>query len=173
MLAIPPQFFYCSGLFNYPVIFLMSWYEAEEYSFKIFEELCWNFNGGCIKSVDCFCRMTILAILSLQNLWSWKIFASSDIFLTYFFNVLRFVSFSFSSFYHVIKKPLAWLDLSIYYTKLCHITCLVRYLYILSHIVSLEAVVKCIVSLIFFSVHLSVVYRRASSFWALISYPST
>jgi hypothetical protein len=36
-----------SGFFVFP-------YEGENGSFKVFNKLCWNFDGDCIKSVDCF-----------------------------------------------------------------------------------------------------------------------
>ena len=29
-------------------------YEVENCSFKVCKELCWNFDGNCIESVDCF-----------------------------------------------------------------------------------------------------------------------
>ena len=39
--------------FSYPGIFVLS-YEVEKGSFKVCKELCWNFGGKCIESVDCF-----------------------------------------------------------------------------------------------------------------------
>ena len=29
-------------------------YEVENLSVKVCEQLCWNFDGNCIQSVDCF-----------------------------------------------------------------------------------------------------------------------
>ena len=38
--------FFSSGLFAFPD-------EFENYSFHVFEELCWDFDGDCIESIDC------------------------------------------------------------------------------------------------------------------------
>ena len=45
--------------FNYPgvffVVFLFCFpYEVKYCLFKVYKELCWNFDGDCIVSVDCF-----------------------------------------------------------------------------------------------------------------------
>ena len=29
-------------------------YEVEYCSFKVYEELCWDFDGDCIESINCF-----------------------------------------------------------------------------------------------------------------------
>jgi hypothetical protein len=34
--------------------------EAENYPFNFGEELCWDFDGDCIKSIDWFSRVAIL-----------------------------------------------------------------------------------------------------------------
>jgi hypothetical protein len=43
-------FLFC---FCYPGFFVF-WYEIEFFSFKICKELCWNFDGNSIESIDCF-----------------------------------------------------------------------------------------------------------------------
>ena len=44
---------YCIGLLLLSCFFLFL-YEVENCSFKVCKELCWNFDGDCIESVDCF-----------------------------------------------------------------------------------------------------------------------
>jgi hypothetical protein len=39
--------------FSYPGPFAFP-HEVENCPFKVYKELCWNFDGNCIKSVDCF-----------------------------------------------------------------------------------------------------------------------
>ena len=41
-------------LFSQSWIFLFFPYEIENWSFHAFEESCWDFDGDCIESVDCF-----------------------------------------------------------------------------------------------------------------------
>ena len=50
------------GLFVFP-------YETEYCSFKVCEELCWDFDGECIESPDCFDRIAnfTMLILSIQE----------------------------------------------------------------------------------------------------------
>jgi hypothetical protein len=40
--------------FSYPEFFVLS-YEVENFNFKVCKELCWDFDGNYIGSVDCFC----------------------------------------------------------------------------------------------------------------------
>jgi hypothetical protein len=55
----PQNIFSCTGVFWLSwVVFL---YEVIECcSFKVCKELCWNFDGDCIESVDGFCRWPFL-----------------------------------------------------------------------------------------------------------------
>ena len=39
--------------FSYPGFFGIP-YEVDYCSFKVCEELCWDFDGDCIESIDCF-----------------------------------------------------------------------------------------------------------------------
>ena len=41
-------------LFSQSWIFLFFPYEIENWSLHAFEELCWDFDGDCVESVDCF-----------------------------------------------------------------------------------------------------------------------
>ena len=45
--------FIVQDCFGYPWIFIFS-YEVDYCSLKVFEELCWDFDGDCIESVDHF-----------------------------------------------------------------------------------------------------------------------
>ena len=49
--------FIVQDCFGYPVLFLLLFvfsYEVNYFSFKVYEELCWDFNGDCIESIDTF-----------------------------------------------------------------------------------------------------------------------
>jgi hypothetical protein len=50
----PQPFFYCEELFSLFWIFFTIPDEFENYSFHIFEELCWDFDEDCTESIDCF-----------------------------------------------------------------------------------------------------------------------
>ena len=43
---IVKNYFHYCGIFAFTV-------ELENYSFHVFEGLCWDFDGDCIKSIDC------------------------------------------------------------------------------------------------------------------------
>ena len=45
------RFFYCTGSFWLSFFFP---YEVDYFSFKVCEELCWDFDGYFIESIDCF-----------------------------------------------------------------------------------------------------------------------
>ena len=45
--------FIVENCFGYPGVFFFP-YEVENCSLHISKELCWNFDGDCIESVDCF-----------------------------------------------------------------------------------------------------------------------
>lgn len=71
-----------------PTFFIWS----ENCLFKIFEELCWNFDSDCIKSIDYFGKMMIffycvnpMSIGDHSIIWY---------FLIYFFKVLLYKSFA-------------------------------------------------------------------------------
>jgi hypothetical protein len=53
----PSHSFLIKNCFHYPFFFFFFAFsdEFENSSFNIFEELCWNFDGGYIESVDCLC----------------------------------------------------------------------------------------------------------------------
>ena len=41
-------------VFKIMIFFLFFPYEIENWSFHAFEESCWDFDGDCVESVDCF-----------------------------------------------------------------------------------------------------------------------
>ena len=49
----PGSSFIAQDCFSYPGFFVLP-YEEQYCSFEVWEELCWDFNGECIESVDCF-----------------------------------------------------------------------------------------------------------------------
>jgi hypothetical protein len=49
----PISSFIVENCLGYPDFFVFP-YEVENFSFQVCEELCWNFDGDCIESVDCF-----------------------------------------------------------------------------------------------------------------------
>ena len=51
--------FIVQDCFGYPVFFVFL-YKVEYCSFKVCEELLWNFGGDCTESVDCFGRTAFL-----------------------------------------------------------------------------------------------------------------
>ena len=94
--------------FGYPVCFfclLVFPYEVEYCSFKVCEELCWDFDGDCIESIDCFGRISIftMLILSIQEHGrSFHFLVSSSI---SFFKDLKFLSNrSFTSLVNVTPR---------------------------------------------------------------------
>ena len=46
------SFFIVQDCFDYPEVFIS--YENKTLLFKVSEVLCWDFNGDCIESIDCF-----------------------------------------------------------------------------------------------------------------------
>ena len=50
---MPPDSFIVQDCFDYPGFSAFP-YEVEYRSFKVLEEFCWDFNGHCVESVDCF-----------------------------------------------------------------------------------------------------------------------
>jgi hypothetical protein len=49
----PSGSFIAKNCFSYPGFFVFP-FEIENCSFNVFENLCWNFDGDCVDSVDCF-----------------------------------------------------------------------------------------------------------------------
>ena len=45
--------FHVQDCFSYPGFFVFL-YKGEHCSFNVYEEFCWDFDGGCLESVDCF-----------------------------------------------------------------------------------------------------------------------
>ena len=45
--------FIVQDCFGYPGFFVSS-YEVDYCSFKVCEKLCWDFDGDCVESIDCF-----------------------------------------------------------------------------------------------------------------------
>ena len=61
--------------------YFFSPYEVGLFSFKVCEELCLGFDGDCIESVDCFCKIAIFTMLVLPIQ---EMFPFSDIFFNFF-----------------------------------------------------------------------------------------
>lgn len=115
LLLVPCSFYYDSSLVHlglqylriffyyigHPVVLFCFVFPSEfEYcSFKVCKVLCWNFDGDCIKSVDCFWWDGHFYINS-TDLWAWEIFLSSEIF--------NFFSSKTWSYCHT-SLSLAWL----------------------------------------------------------------
>jgi hypothetical protein len=55
----------CFGYHGVSVYVCVFTYKAENCPFKFCEELCRDFDGDCIESIDCFSRVTIFTILIL------------------------------------------------------------------------------------------------------------
>ena len=51
-MVIPPEDI-VHDCFSYPGFFIFP-YEVDNWSLKVFKQLCGNFDGDCIESVDCF-----------------------------------------------------------------------------------------------------------------------
>ena len=65
-MVIPPEYFTTQNSFSYPLflflLMLSFWYEVEKCTFKVWKELCWNFDGDYIESVDTFGKMAIFTV---------------------------------------------------------------------------------------------------------------
>jgi hypothetical protein len=53
-MVIPPEVLLLFKIFWAILRFLLFSYHIENCSFNTCEELCWNFDGDCGESVDCF-----------------------------------------------------------------------------------------------------------------------
>jgi hypothetical protein len=53
-MAIPPEVILLYRIVSAILFFFFFLYEVEYCSFKICKKLCWNFDGNCLESVDCF-----------------------------------------------------------------------------------------------------------------------
>ena len=108
------------------------------------EEFCWDFDGDCIESIDCFGRIAVFYYVdpSYPRAWgSFYFLVSSSI---SFFKDLKFLwNRSFSSLVSVAPR---------YFTLF---------------------IVKGDISLISLSISLSFVYRRSTDVFELILYPAT
>ena len=71
------------GCFGYPGSFV-SPYKVEDYSFKVSEEMCWDFDGDCIESVDCFWQDCHFYYVDPTYPRAWEIFPFSGIFFNFF-----------------------------------------------------------------------------------------
>ena len=49
-------------------------YEVYDYFFNFCEKMCWDFDGYCTKSVDCFCRMATFPMLTISILEYGRVF---------------------------------------------------------------------------------------------------
>ena len=58
------RFFLISLSLSFFFLFMFL-YESEDCLFNVYEELCCNFDGDCIQTLDCFGRMAIFTILIL------------------------------------------------------------------------------------------------------------
>jgi hypothetical protein len=58
------SFFNTENRFGYYGYFL-SPYEVDNCSFHVYEDLCWNFDGDCIESVDCFCLFVFVIFVCM------------------------------------------------------------------------------------------------------------
>ena len=104
-------------------------YETEIFPFKMYKEICSNFDGDFNESVDCLARLsnfTMLILPSHEHRRSFHLLLSSP---NSFFNVLKF--------YHT-SLSLAWLGTPSYF-------------------IPLESIVKGVSSLISFLIYLSFV----------------
>ena len=82
-------FFYCSGLFQLSWDFLFFHMKLRIIFSKICEELCWNFDGKCIESVDCFWQDGHFHNANPTNPCAWEVFLPSDIFLNFFLQIFE------------------------------------------------------------------------------------
>ena len=57
--------------------------------FHVNEELCWDFDGNCIESVDSFWQDNHFYYINPPNPGAWEIFPSSEIFLDFFLQRLE------------------------------------------------------------------------------------
>jgi hypothetical protein len=90
--------FHYSGFFAFPD-------EFENCSFRVFEELCWDFDGDCNESIDCLCKMATFTVLILpiHEHWRYLHFLRSS--LTYFLRDLKLLSYrSFTCFVRVTLR---------------------------------------------------------------------
>jgi hypothetical protein len=54
-------FYYSTGLLLLARVFILIC-EIKNFSFNVCKQLCWNFYGNCIESVNCFCKMPIFTM---------------------------------------------------------------------------------------------------------------
>jgi hypothetical protein len=66
-MGIPPGNSFIVEIFFSPGFFIIS-DEFENCSFYPCEELCWNFDGDCIESVDCFLYGRFFHLLRWETL---------------------------------------------------------------------------------------------------------
>lgn len=128
---------------SYPSPFLCVFlYGTVNFTFKPCEELCWNFNGDCTTSADCFWWDGHFHYIIHEHEGSFRLISSS----ISSFKDLKFLSYNFLPY-------LARVDLK--------------------YFIFFKAPVKVAICLIFFSVCLLCVYRRATDFTYLLLYPDT
>ncbi|XP_018644101.1 hypothetical protein Smp_191100 [Schistosoma mansoni] len=71
------------GCFGYPGSFVFP-YKIDYCSFKVCEELCWDFNGDSIESVDCFWQDCHFYYIDPTYPRAWEIFPFSEGFFNFF-----------------------------------------------------------------------------------------
>ena len=59
-------------------------FEDEYHSFQVCEEFCWDFDGHCIESVDCFWNDCHFYYVNSTYQRAWEIFTFSGIFFNFF-----------------------------------------------------------------------------------------
>ena len=68
----------CTGFFGYLRLFIFP-YEVDYCSFKVCEELCWDFDGDCIEFIDCFWQDCNICYVDPTYPRAWEIFPFSGI----------------------------------------------------------------------------------------------
>ena len=80
--------FIVKSCFGYPG-FLVFPYKVEYCPFKVCEELCWDFDGDCIDSVDYFWQDCHFYYVDSTYPRAWEIFPFSGIFFNFFLYRLK------------------------------------------------------------------------------------
>jgi hypothetical protein len=89
-------------------LFSLFWFfclsRFEKCSFYVFEELCWNFDGDCIESVDCFQQNGHFYYVNSANPRAWVISPFSEIFFEFFFRDLKLSYRSFTCLVRITPR---------------------------------------------------------------------